>query len=215
MILFNAVEFLEKLIREFILKLELRKEKKDALTPADQIQGEPVNKEKSASNKVVEPIEEKPTIPPRTKAPALLLKWNQMLEANDKLKKQNQAIFKVESDRNDVYMELAKCTGIFKAGKRKKLQEEYDDLTEKIDNMKSRLSKIVQEYGYKTVDEFYRLFNIAVDDYDFYQRKIRDWKINYGEKSLHRKLKEMQSEVNKRQEVRETNVRSLLDRGAR
>lgn len=215
MILFNAVEFLEKLIREFILKLELRKEKKDALTPADQIQGEPVNKEKSASNKVVEPIEEKPTIPPRTKAPALLLKWNQMLEANDKLKKQNQAIFKVESDRNDVYMELAKCTGIFKAGKRKKLQEEYDDPTEKIDNMKSRLSKIVQEYGYKTVDEFYRLFNIAVDDYDFYQRKIRDWKINYGEKSLHRKLKEMQSEVNKRQEVRETNVRSLLDRGAR
>ncbi len=42
------------------------------------------------------------------------------------------------------------------------MQEEYDDLTEKIDNMKSRLSKIVQEYGYKTVDEFYRLFNIAV-----------------------------------------------------
>lgn len=40
-------------------------------------------------------------------------------------------------------MELVDCKGIFKAGKRKKLQEEYDILTEKISNMKSRLGKTV------------------------------------------------------------------------
>ena len=45
---------------------------------------------------------------------------------------------------------------------------EHDTLTEKISNMKSRLGKIVQEYGYKTVDEFYRMFNNAASDYSSY-----------------------------------------------
>ncbi|SDW98017.1 MobA/MobL family protein [Lachnobacterium bovis] len=202
MILFNAVEFLEKLIREFILKLELRKEKKDVVVFSDHIQEQPVKKETFVPKRVAEPKEEKPAIPPRPKAPASLLKWNQMLEANDRLKKQNQAIFKVESDRNDVYMELAKCTGIFKAGKRKKLQEEYDNLTEKVDNMKSRLKKIVQEYGYKTVDEFYRLYNNASSDYYDYKEEVKKWESQYGENSLHRKLTEKQAEVKKRQEER-------------
>ena len=122
MILFNAVEFLEKLIREFTLKLELRKEKKDVVTLADHIHEQFVKKETSAPIKVAEPKVEKPAIPPRPKVPASLMNWNQMLEVKNKLGKQNQAIIKVESDRNDVYMELAKCTGIFKAGKKKKLQ---------------------------------------------------------------------------------------------
>ncbi len=215
MILFNAVEFLEKLIREFILKLELRKEKKDVVTFADHIQEQTVEKETPAPKKVAEPKEEKPTIPPRPKVPASLLKWNQMLEVNGKLGKQNQAIFKVESERSDVYMELAKCTGIFKAGKRKKLQEEYDALTEKISNMKSRLGKIVQEYGSKTVDEFYQIFNTASSDYYDYKEEVKNWESKYGENSLQRKLAEKQAEVKKRQEEREYIYRPPTDRGAR
>lgn len=203
MILFNAVEFLEKLIREFILKLELRKEKKDVPTFIDHIQEQPIKKETSVPKKV-----EKPAIPPRPKVPASLLKWNQMLEVKDKLGKQNQAIIKVESDRNDVYMELAKCTGIFKAGKRKKLQEEYDDLTEKIDNMKARLEKIVQEYGYKTVDEFYRLYNNTSSDYRSYKEEVKNWESKYGENSLQRKLAEKQAEVKKREKKQEYSYHS-------
>ena len=207
MILFNAVEFLEKLIREFILKLELRKEKKDVVTLADHIQEQFVKKETSAPIKVAEPNVEKPAIPPRPKVPAPLMNWNQMLEVKNKLGKQNQAIIKVESDRNDVYMELAKCTGIFKAGKRKKLQEEHDTLTEKISNMKSRLGKIVQEYGYKTVDEFYRMFNNAASDYSSYKEEVKNWEAKYGENSLHRKLAEKHVEVKGRQERQEYNYR--------
>ncbi len=138
-----------------------------------------------------------------------------MLEANDRLKKQNQAIFKVESYRNDVYMELAKCTGIFKAGKRKKLQEEYDTLTTKIDNMKARLKKIVQEYGYKTVDEFYRLYNNASSDYYDYKEEVKKWKSQYGENSLHRKLAEKQVEVKKRQKERDYIYRPPTNSGTR
>ncbi len=203
MILFYAVEFLEKLIREFILKLELRKEKKDALTPADQIQEKPVNTGTSAMKKVVESIEEKPAIPPRPKAPASLMKWNQMLEVNERLEKQNKAIFQIESERNNIYMELAECKGIFKAGKKKKLQVEYDTLTEKISNMKSRLGRIVQEYGYKTVDEFYRRFKATSSDYYSYKEELRSWEVQYGENSIHRKLSEKQIMVEKQKQERE------------
>ncbi len=196
MILFNAVEFLEKLIREFILKLELRKEKKDVVTFADHIQ-------------------EQPVIPPRPKVPASLLKWNQMLEVKDKLRKQNQIIIKVESDRNDVYMELAECTGIIKAGKRKKLQEEYNVLTEKIENMKSRLGKIVQEYGYKTVDEFYRIYNNASTDYRSYEEEVKNWENKYRENLFQRKPAEKQAEVKKRQEEQNYIYRRPTNRGER
>ena len=65
-----------------------------------------------------------------------------MLEVMDKLEKQNAAIFDVMTKRNAVSTELEECKGIFKKGKRKKLQEEYDTLTPKIDNMKGRLKKI-------------------------------------------------------------------------
>ncbi len=63
MILFNAVEFLDKLIREFILKLELRKGKKDVVAFADHIQEQPVKKETFVPKRVAEPKEEKPAIP--------------------------------------------------------------------------------------------------------------------------------------------------------
>ncbi len=215
MILFNAVEFLERIIRELILKLELRKDKKDVMTFADYIQEQPVKEEIPSTKKVVEPKEEKPAIPPRPKVPASLMKWNQMLEVNEKLEKQNRAILKVESKRNDVYMELAECKGIFKASKRKKLQEEYDALTEKISNMKSRLGKIVQEFGYKTVDECYQLFKNASSDYYEYKEEVKNWEVKYGENSLHRKLAEKQAEVKKRQEEREYIYRPSTNRGER
>ena len=95
------------------------------------------------------------------------------------------------------------------------MQEEYDVLTEKIGNMKSRLGKIVQEYGYKTVDEFYRLFNNASSDYRSYKDEVKNWEAKYGEKSLQRKLAEKQAEVKKRQEEREDIYRPSTNRGAR
>ncbi len=215
MILFNAVEFLEKLIREFILKLELRKEKKDVVTLADYIQEQPVKKEPLAPKKVVGTKDEKPTIPPKPKAPESLMKWNQMLEVNDKLRKQNEAIFQVESERSDVYMALAECKGIFKAGKKKQLQEKYDKLSERIKNMRAGLGRIVLDYGYKNVDEFYRLFNVAVDDYSTYQAQVKEWNAKYGENSLQRKLVEKQAEVKNRETRHGTRYPQSKNRGAR
>ena len=87
MILFNAVEFLEKLIREFILKQELRKEKKEVTTFEDYIQEQPVKKEIPAPKKVAESKVEISAIPVKPKVPASLMKWNQMLEVSDKLEK--------------------------------------------------------------------------------------------------------------------------------
>ena len=60
----------------------------------------------------------------------------------------------------------------------------------------------MQEYGYKTVDEFYRLYNNASSDYYDYKEEVKKWESQYGENSLHRKLTEKQAEVKKRQEER-------------
>ena len=93
-------------IQEFILKLELRKEKKDVVVFSDHIQEQPVKKE-TFVQKGLQSQRRKACYSPRPKAPASLLKWNQMLEANE-LKNKIKQYSKVESDRNDVYMELAK-----------------------------------------------------------------------------------------------------------
>ncbi|SDM48811.1 MobA/MobL family protein [Lachnospira pectinoschiza] len=90
-----------------------------------------------------------------------------------------------------------------------------DEPIEKIDNMKARLEKIVQEYGYQTVDEFYRLFNNASSDYYDYKEEVKNWEAKYGEKSLQRKLAEKQAEVKKRQEEQDYIYRPPTNRGAR
>lgn len=81
--------------------------------------------------------------------------------------------------------------------------------------MKSRLGKIVQEYGSKTVDEFYQIFNTASSDYYDYKEEVKNWESKYGENSLQRKLAEKQAEVKKRQEEGEYIYRPPTDRGAR
>ncbi len=214
MILFNAVEFLEKLIKEFIRKLQQCRQEKNVMTDAETIEIPSALKE-AVTVKESAAAEEKTTIPPRPKAPVSLVNWNQMLEVNKKLKTQNQAIQKVEADQNDIYIELAECKGIFKASKKRKLQEQYDDYTKRINHMKSRLGIIVQEYGYKTVDEFYRRFNVAVADYYDYKEEVKKWDSKYGENSIHRKLTEKQAEVRNRQQERDTVNRPSKNRGAR
>ncbi len=72
-----------------------------------------------------------------------------MLEIRDKLQKQNQAIRRVENEKNEVYMELSECKGIFKGDKRKQLQEKYDALSERVKNMQAGLGKSFENMDIK------------------------------------------------------------------
>lgn len=49
--------------------------------------------------------------------------------------------------------------GIFKGGRRKELQKEIDSIDIQISNMKKRLSSIVKEYKFNSIQEFYKELN--------------------------------------------------------
>jgi flagellar capping protein FliD len=54
---------------------------------------------------------------------------------------------------------MSECMGIFKGGRRKELQKEIDSIDIQISNMKKRLSSIVKEYKFNSIQEFYKELN--------------------------------------------------------
>lgn len=78
--------------------------------------------------------------------------------------------------------ELSECVGIFKGGRRKELQQEIDSIDNQISNMKKRLSSIVREYKFHSVQTFYKKFNAAKKEYIDYQAARAEWEKIYGDK---------------------------------
>ena len=119
--------------------------------------------------------------PPKTSI--LASKYPHLKEIDSRLKEQNKAIYEREKKRNKLKKELSECVGIFKSGRRKELQQEIDSIDNQIFNMKKRLSSIVKEYKFDSVQAFYKELNAAKKEYLEYQAaRAEDDKI-YGEKA--------------------------------
>lgn len=73
--------------------------------------------------------------PPQLKPSVLADKYLHLKEIDSKLKDQNKAIFACEKKRDKLKHELSKCTGIFKGGRRKELQQEIDGIDNQISNV--------------------------------------------------------------------------------
>ena len=71
---------------------------------------------------------------------------------------------------------------IFKGGRRKELQQEIDGIDIQISNMKKRLSSIVKEYKFDSVQTFYKEFKAAKSEYLEYKAACAEWEKTYGEK---------------------------------
>lgn len=82
--------------------------------------------------------------PPQPKPSVLASKYLRLKEIEDKLKDQNRVIFGREQKWDELKKELSECTGIFKGGRRKELQQEIDRVEKQISNMKKHLSSIVR-----------------------------------------------------------------------
>lgn len=82
--------------------------------------------------------------PPKPQPSILAAKYPHLKEIDDKLKEQNRAIFEREQKRDMLKKEQSECMGIFKAGRRKELQQEIDRTDKQISNMKKHLSSIVR-----------------------------------------------------------------------
>ena len=142
-----------------------------------------------------------------------------MKEIDNRLKEQNKAIFEREKKRDKLKKELSGCKGIFKGGRRKELQQEIDSIDKQIANMKKRLSAIVKEYKFDTVQAFYKEFNASKSENLEYQAACVEYEKIYGEKaadsmSIRDRLRQKEQIVKERETGRVHQARQK-DKGER
>ena len=100
-------------------------------------------------------------------------------------------------------------------------QEEIDDLTSQIRNMKDYLPKIVQKVGYRTVQEFLKDFQKAKFEYGQYQKAIAQWKQETGKEpepqphGVRAKLAANRKKIEQEQKNTQRTRSQSKDRGAR
>lgn len=157
--------------------------------------------------------------PPQPKPSAFAKKYPRLKEIDHKLKDQNNAIFEREKKHDRLKKELSECTGIFKGGRRKELQQEIDSIDVQISNMKKRLSSIVREYKFDSVQAFYKEFDVAKKGNLEYQAARAEWEKVYGEKtadtmSIRDRLRQKEQIVKERETGRNYQARQK-DKGVR
>ena len=157
--------------------------------------------------------------PPQPKPSVLASKYPLLKEIDSKLKEQNKAIFEREKKRDKLKKELSECMGIFKGGRRKELQQEIDSIDNQIANMKKRLSSIVREYKFDSVQAFYKEFDAAKKEYLEYQEAHVEYEKIYGEKtedimSVRGRLRQKEQMIKEREAVRVHQARQK-DKGVR
>jgi hypothetical protein len=101
------------------------------------------------------------------------------------------------------------------------LQEEIDDLTSQIRNMKDYLPKSVQKVGYRNVQEFLKDFQTAKSEYRQYQKAIAQWKQETGKEpepqphGVRAKLAANRKKIEQEQKNTQRTRSQNQDRGAR
>lgn len=172
--------------------------------------------QKSVPDKTRQPETERS---PKPQPSILAAKYPRLKEIDDKLKEQNRAIYEREKKRDKLKKGLSECTGIFKGGRRKELQQEIDSINKQISNMKKHLFSIVKEYKFDSVQAFYKEFNPAKKEYFDYQAARAEWEKTYGDKaadtmSVRDRLRQKQQMI-KEKEVTRAHQARQKDRGAR
>ena len=190
-----------------------RKAKADVRNDTEQLQPQNTTAVKKS---VIEQIKaEQKSVPAETKRleterplqpkPSVLAsKYPRLKEIDSRLKEQNKAIFEREKKRDKLKKEVSECTGIFKGGRRKELQQEIDSIDNQISNMKKRLSSIVRECKFDSVQAFYKEFNAAKKESMDYEAACAEYEKIYGEKvvdtrSVRNKLKQKEQVVKERE----------------
>ena len=115
--------------------------------------------------------------------------------------------------------ELSECTGIFKGGRRKELQQEIVRFDNQISNMKKHLSSIVKEYHFDSVQAFYKELNAAKRENQGYEAACVEYEKIYGEKvtdtrSVRSRLRQKEQIIKEREAGRMRQTRQK-DKGAR
>lgn len=167
-----------------------------------------------------EPEEQEPKQEEKT---LLAEKYSSLLEINRKLNQQNYAIYEKEQQLEKLQKELANTKGFFKGIQRKELQGKIQTLEKQIASMKSRLLKIVQEHGYKTVQEFQKELKVVRLKHQAYQTALtqKEDRPKTGIKppeqrqSVRERLREKQEKIKEREQKTTKTHSQKKDLGAR
>ncbi|MDE6214113.1 MAG: MobA/MobL family protein, partial [Lachnospiraceae bacterium] len=159
-------ELFGDIIRAVIALLErlIAKVMQRVMDAAEKIIGKAVDAEKETPEEMERHIHAKdepsvqPERPPQPKPSVLAGKYPRLNDIDSRLKDQNKAILGREKKRDLLKEELSECTGIFKGSARKELQQEINKIETQISRMKKRLSSIVKEYKFDSVQAFYMEF---------------------------------------------------------
>ena len=176
-------------------------------------------KQIKAESKTV-PAETKQLETERPPQPSTLAaKYSRLKEVDSRLREQNRAIFEREKKRDKLKKEMSECTGIFKGGRRKELQQEIDSIDNQISNMKKRLSFIVKEYKFDSVQAFYKELNTAKREKLDYEATCADYEKICGNKvtesvSVRDRLRQKEQVVKEREASRVHRARRK-DKGVR
>ena len=108
--------------------------------------------------------------------------YPRLQEIYDELNKRNWAIHTEQRQLNLLEISLSELKGVFKAKERKEVQAQIEESKRKIANMTESLQHIVRGHGYKTVQEFMEVYNVAKNENSAYERELEEWKRKYGPK---------------------------------
>ena len=102
-------------------------------------------------------------------------------------------------------LERDSLKGFARLTKKGELQSRIDRKNEEIDLLKVGLSGIVKRYGFQTVHDFYKVFEVSKTANADYRDKVDKWEEQYGEKaqkqeeSISKRLQNYQRENANRQ----------------
>ena len=149
----------------------------------------------------------------------LASKYPKFFKVKKELDEQNVAIQQKQKQLSSKKKELSEVKGWFKGRKKKALQEEIDELTNQIRDMKDYLPRIVQKIGYRSVQEFLKDFKVSQTEYNEYRTAIEKWKKETGKEpeshGIRAKLAEKKQEIQNEQKNKQRTHKQNKDRGAR
>ena len=134
------------------------------------------------------------------------------------LDKQNRLIFEAERERNMLEIELSDLKGLARLTKKKELESRIATKNEEIQTHKARLSGIVRQHGFATVQDFYTAFYTAKRTTEAYQNECAKWEKAYREKAtpeaetMHEKIQRYKDKVDRQKASHPYQSR---DKGAR
>lgn len=123
-------------------------------------------------------------MPPQPEVPEIVSRLPELERVNNIIGDWDKSIRFMEQKKHSLKVELGKCTGMFKANRRKELQDEITDADSQIIYMKRRRAAAAKENGFDSVKAFRQEYKASQDGETAYKKELERWEKTYGLKAI-------------------------------